>query len=123
MRLQVLIVEDDPILALDLEDTITDLGHHVCATADNAREAAEAALRCDPDLVLMDFCLIGDGDGVDAAQSIRRHSVAPIIFITAHADTTCRARMQSVDRCAILPKPHTTEMIAKAVDHAERLSQ
>ena len=117
--LAVLIVEDDALLALDLEGMVIELGHWVCATADTASGAIQAAEVHRPDLILMDFNLADGSDGAEAAQGIRRTSPAPIVFVTAQAHTSCRARIEQIPRCQIVPKPHSPYMIASAIVEAQ----
>ena len=117
--LAVLIVEDDPILALDLQGIVGELGHRVCATAETALGAVKAAEAHHPDLILMDFNLADGSSGADAAHGIRRTSRAPIIFVSAQAYTSCRASMEAIPGCAVVPKPHSPEMIATAIINAK----
>ena len=69
--------------------------------------------------MFMDFNLAGIDDGADAARRIRLHSQVPIVFVTGHANTDCRVRMESVVRTRILSKPHNPQMIADAILAAE----
>ncbi len=115
MMLAILIVEDDALLALDLEGLVSELGHRVCATAATADEAVEAASTYHPDLILMDFNLAGHADGAQAAHRIRLGNEVPIVFVTAQANTTCRASMECVSRSRIVSKPYQSYMIANAI--------
>ena len=71
---KVLVVEDEALIALDLEARLERLGYHVVGTADEADEACELARRESPDLVLMDIRLRGERDGIDAATTLRSQS-------------------------------------------------
>lgn len=108
--LAILIVEDDPIIALDLEGTILDLGHRVSAWAGTAADAVEAAAQHGPDLILMDFNLAGDVDGAEAATCIRRYSEAPILFVAGHANTDCRSRTESIPKARIVRSPRNNAL-------------
>ena len=114
--LAVLIVEDDPLLALDLEGTLAELGHRVCGLAHTASEACEAAALHEPDVILMDFNLADGSTGADAAVRIRRSSPVPIVFVTAQAHSDCRRRMAAISRARIVSQPHTPHMIASALN-------
>ena len=117
--LAVLIVEDDALLALDLEGTVIELGHRVCATADTASGAVKAAEAHHPDLILMDFNLADGSGGAEAAESIRRTNAVPIVFVTAQSHASCLARMDRISRSLIVPKPHNPRMIASAIVQAQ----
>jgi CheY-like chemotaxis protein len=82
--LNVLVVEDEAILAMDLEGIIEDAGHHVVGWAINAAEAREMIGSRDIDVAFVDIHL-GDGpSGVDLAEELRRSSAAPVVFLTAN---------------------------------------
>lgn len=81
-----LIVEDEGVVALDLQTSLESLGYRVlgvCANADDAVRRAEAD---QPDLVLMDIHLDGDVPGTEAARVIRERFQIPSIFLTAYAE-------------------------------------
>src|SRR5688500_11862539 len=83
---RVLVVEDESVVALDLENTLTTLGHRVVAIAAKGEHAVELARNSRPDIVLMDIRLAGAIDGVEAARSIQRERDTPVIYLTAHSD-------------------------------------
>ena len=83
---RVLVVEDDGVLALDLAETLDDLGYTVAGTATRGEEAIDLARRLHPNLILMDVGLAGDIDGIAAAEAIRDEHDVPVVFLTAHAD-------------------------------------
>ena len=83
---RIMIVEDERILALDLAETLDELGYTVAGTASRGEEAIELARRLDPQLILMDVRLEGDIDGITAAETIRDEHDVPVVFLTAHAD-------------------------------------
>jgi len=85
-KAKILIVEDDVIVAMDVENRLKNLGHSVLAIVDNGKDAIEKTTVYNPDLVLMDIVLKGDMDGIEAAEIIRYSFGMPIIFITAYAD-------------------------------------
>jgi DNA-binding response OmpR family regulator len=82
--LNVLIVEDEAILAMDLEGIVEDAGHKVAGWAMNAAEARRMISSLDIDVAFVDIHL-GDGpSGVDLAEEIRRSSASPVVFLTAN---------------------------------------
>jgi len=85
-KAQVLIVEDDGIIALDLESRMKKLGYGVTGVAGYGEQAIEKVKENTPDVVLMDIILKGEIDGIDAAKEIRTQYDIPVIFITGYAD-------------------------------------
>ena len=82
-RAQVLIIEDEPIIAMDLETIVRDLGHEVISVAVTRDEAVHEALALRPGLVLADIQLADDSSGIDAVKDILAEFSVPVIFITA----------------------------------------
>ena len=80
---QVLIIEDEPVIAADLESLVTDLGHGVTGNATTHKEAVDMARKNPPGLVLCDIQLADNSSGIDAAHDILQDFDVPIIFITA----------------------------------------
>ena len=85
MTKRILIVEDEQIVAADLEGKLNKIGHQVVGIAASGEEAILMAERIRPELVLMDVRLQGPLDGIEAAGQIRQSTGASIIFITAYA--------------------------------------
>jgi signal transduction histidine kinase len=102
---RIMIVEDERILALDLAETLDELGYTVAGMASRADEAIELARRLDPQLILMDVRLDGDVDGITAAETIRDEHDVPVVFLTAHADDETLHRATHSDASAYLVKP------------------
>ncbi|WP_380874386.1 response regulator [Sphingomonas sp. DBB INV C78] len=82
-RADVLIIEDEPIIAMDLETIVRDLGHGVTGVAVTRDEAVAQALAQRPGLVLADIQLADDSSGIDAVKDILAQFAVPVIFITA----------------------------------------
>ncbi|MDB5671664.1 MAG: response regulator [Alphaproteobacteria bacterium] len=82
-RAEVLIIEDEPIIAMDIETIVRDLGHSVTGVAVTRDEAVSQALARRPGLVLADIQLADDSSGIDAVKDILREFQVPVIFITA----------------------------------------
>lgn len=101
----VLIVEDELIFALDLKQTLTDLGYRVLGLASNQEDAVRQALAKRPDLVLMDINLGSGGDGIAAAAVINRTIDVPVVFLTAYADNDVLRRAANVAPYGYLVKP------------------
>ena len=79
----VLIIEDEPIIAMDIETIVRDLGHHVTGVAVTRDEAVALARKSPPGLVLADIQLADDSSGIDAVKDILAEFSVPVIFITA----------------------------------------
>ena len=82
-RADVLIIEDEPIIAMDIETIVRDLGHNVTGVAVTRDEAVSQALAHRPGLVLADIQLADDSSGIDAVKDILKQFAVPVIFITA----------------------------------------
>ena len=82
-RARILIIEDEPIIAMDIEMIVRDLGHDVVAVATTHREAVDEAQKHQPGLVLADIQLADDSSGIDAVKDILQNFSVPVIFITA----------------------------------------
>ena len=80
-RARILVVEDEGIVAMDLETRLISLGHDVTAVVSSGEEAVAKAIETSPDLVLMDIMLKGQMDGVEAALQIRDHLNIPVIYL------------------------------------------
>jgi CheY-like chemotaxis protein/DNA-directed RNA polymerase specialized sigma24 family protein len=82
-RARVLIIEDEPIIAMDIETIVRDLGHDVTGVAVTRDEAVALAMEDRPGLVLADIQLADDSSGIDAVKDILAQFEVPVIFITA----------------------------------------
>lgn len=82
-RADVLIIEDEPIIAMDIETIVRDMGHDVTGIAVTRDEAVEMAAARRPGLVLADIQLADDSSGIDAVKDILARISVPVIFITA----------------------------------------
>jgi len=82
-RAEVLIIEDEPIIAMDIETIVRDLGHNVIGVAVTRDEAVSQAMAKRPGLVLADIQLADDSSGIDAVKDILAEFNVPVIFITA----------------------------------------
>jgi len=83
---QIFIVEDEGVVAADLEDSLKSLGYDVAGKAATGEDAVARVSQIRPDIVLMDIILRGEMDGIKAAEIIRRDFDIPVVFLTSHAD-------------------------------------
>lgn len=115
---RVLIVEDEKIIALDLQRRLEKFGYRVvslCATAD---EAVDAAMEYLPDIILMDIMLGGERDGVDAAVEIKSKKNIPIVFLTAYADDKTVERAKKAEPVGYVLKPFKERELQTTIDIA-----
>ncbi len=105
VKARILIVEDEGIVALDLQSSLEGLGYDVLASVSSGEEAIEEAERTRPDLVLMDIMLEGDLDGVETAAQIHDRFYIPVIYLTAYADDDTLRRAKITEPFGYLLKP------------------
>jgi two-component system, response regulator PdtaR len=101
----ILIVEDEKILAADLENKLRQLGYRVDGIASSGEEAVRLAQEREPSLILMDVRLSGTMDGVEAARRIQAKTPVPIVYLTAYSDLFLRdpSMMQAPGLCIAKP--------------------
>lgn len=112
----VLIIEDEPIIAADLESLVEDLGHEVTGNATTRAEALEMAKSNPPGLILCDVQLADNSSGIDAAHDILEEFDVPIIFITAFPE-----RLLTGDKpepAYLIPKPFQELTVKAAIGQA-----
>ena len=105
MQAKLLIVEDEPIVALDLQQEVEQLGCEVVALAESADEALVAAEICRPDLALMDVRIVGSMDGIQTARLLRTAYDVPVIFLTSYSDEATISRAVKEMPYGYLTKP------------------
>lgn len=103
---KILVVEDEPVVALDLQQTLEKMGHEVCAIHTSFQAAMDAVEQHNPSLVLMDIHLQGAGDGIDACKLIYERWQLPVIFLTAYGDERTVNRAASCKPFGYLMKPY-----------------
>jgi len=104
-RARILIVEDEYVVARDIEYQLLRIGHEVVGFTALAEEAADLARSSGAELVLMDIRLDGARDGVDAAREVRERHDLPVIFLTAYADDETLERAAGSAPVGYLIKP------------------
>ena len=85
-KTNILIVEDEAIVAKDIQQSLKKAGYNVVGVASTGEKAIELANEKKPDLVLMDIMLKGPMSGIEAAEEIRLALNIPVVFLTAYAD-------------------------------------
>ena len=109
-EINILIVEDESIVAMEIESYIKKLGYSVIAACSNAKDALTVVEQHPVNIVMMDIRLKGELDGVDTATHIKKsHPHIEIIFLTAHLDDYNVDRAIKIDPTAYLSKPFNRE--------------
>jgi two-component system, sensor histidine kinase and response regulator len=102
---RIMIVEDERIVAMDLAETLGELGYAIAGVTTRGEEAIELARQVSPQLILMDVRLAGEIDGIAAAETIRAERDVPVVYLTAHSDNETLRRATQSDPSAYLVKP------------------
>ncbi|MEG4028879.1 MULTISPECIES: ATP-binding protein [unclassified Microcoleus] len=116
--IQILVVEDEVIVAQDIAGRLKKLGYGVTATVSSGEEAIQKAIENPPDLVLMDIVLKGDMDGVTAAEKIKTNKNVPTVFLTAYADDKTLQRAKLTDPLGYIIKPFQQNDLRVAIEIA-----
>lgn len=117
-RASVLIVEDEPLAALEIQECLERMGHEVPRIVDSADAVIGAVVSLRPDLVVMDIHLKSYTDGIDAARRLSLIHPAPLIFLSAYSDQEVRDRAASASPVAYLVKPLDENLFRESVTRA-----
>lgn len=117
-QLNVLIVEDEVIVAENLSSKLEYLGYTVAGIAVTGNEAVEMALKHRPQLILMDINLRGEFDGIQATEAIVKHHDIPVIYLTAHSDPNTLARAKISKPYGYVLKPFEDRDLATQIELA-----
>lgn len=114
-RLKVMVVEDQAIIALDIQTQLIKAGFAVTGRAPTAARAFQLIERDTPDLVLMDILLKGEMDGVGAASIIRSRYALPVIYLTSHSDQETLDRARATEPYGFVVKPFAIDSLKVAI--------
>ncbi len=117
-RTQILIVEDEPIVAMHIRNSLEKLGYEVCGWVKSGEEAVSTAADLKPDLILMDIILSGPLDGVEAAKTIRETLPIPIVYMTGNADIPTITRARETEPHGYVLKPVNILQLFSIIDTA-----
>ncbi|CAN5630490.1 anti-anti sigma factor/receiver protein PhyR [soil metagenome] len=115
-RSRVLIIEDEPIIAMDIETIVRDLGHDVTGVAVTRDEAVALAMEDRPGLVLADIQLADDSSGIDAVKDILAQFTVPVIFITAFPERLLTG--ERPEPTFLITKPFQRSTVKAAISQA-----
>ena len=118
MSMNILVVEDESIVAKDIQVCLRKLGYDVVGVVDTGEKAVEVFQEKKPDLVMMDINLKGDMSGVDAAGAIRKENDVPVIFLTAYTDKATVDKAKETEPYGYIIKPFKEIDIQTAIEIA-----
>jgi CheY-like chemotaxis protein len=126
---QILVVEDEFIVAKDIQNRLKNMGYTVPTVTASGEEAIDKVGQTHPDLVLMDIMLKGAVDGIEAAEKIRSLFNVPVVYLTAYSDENTLSRARISEPFGYLLKPfeerelHTTIEMALYKHKMEKKTQ
>ncbi len=112
----IMIIEDEPLIAMDIEQIVLDLGHTVTGIARTRQEAVEMFGRAGPAMVLADIQLADGSSGIDAVNDILKTSLVPVIFITAFPERLLTGKRP--EPAFLITKPFNPEMVKALISQA-----
>lgn len=116
----VLIVEDDPILSMDLTELLEEWNYAVCGVAGSAAAAIKLASLHKPALALVDVGLSGEMDGIDLAVRLRRDFALPSIIVSGALSSDLAERARPARPAGFVSKPYMPWELEKALSEARR---
>lgn len=117
-KIRILVVEDESIVAKDIQQTLIRLGYDVPATASSAQNAYARLEELEPDLVFLDIKLKGDQDGIHIAEHIKQKYDIPVIFLTSFVDKNTLDRAKITEPYGYLVKPFNESDLQTTVEMA-----
>lgn len=104
-KTSVLVVEDESIVAKDIQNSLKKLGYTVPSVENSGEDAIDAAGQHRPNLILMDIMLKGEISGIEAAEQIKNRYQIPVIFLTAYADESTLSKAKVTEPYGYIIKP------------------
>jgi len=117
-KARILVVEDESLLAEDIQERLRTLGYEVPAVAHSGEEALAGAALARPDLVLMDIRLKGEMDGIETARVLRERFSLPVIYLTGEADDATLERAKATEPLGYLLKPIEEKRLYSTIEIA-----
>src|SRR5574341_853964 len=118
VKTQILVVEDEAIVAEAIRRKLQKLGYSVPSTASRGEEAIKKVEENNPDLVLMDIVLQGEMDGIEAAEQIRTRFNIPVVYLTAYSDDKTLLRAKITEPFGYIIKPFKERELQVAIEIA-----
>ena len=104
-NINVYIVEDESIVAKDIQNSLKKLGYNVLGISNNGADAIKNIVDLEPSIVLMDIMIKGPMTGIDVAETIKKEYNIPVIFLTAYADESTLAKAKITEPYGYILKP------------------
>jgi len=121
MCANILIVEDESIVAMEIEEYLLNEGYSIVAVCSNAKDAYETAINNQVDLILMDISLMDSSNGIEAGKQIKKvKENIPIIFLTSFMDEYTIDKAIEIDPVAYLSKPFNQQELLASIKIALR---
>lgn len=117
-KIKILVVEDESIVAKDIQGSLKKLGYLVPTTVSSGEKAIEEIEENRPDLVLMDIMLKGDMTGIEAANVIKERFGVPVIFLTAYADENTLSKAKISEPYGYIIKPFKEKELQTTIEMA-----
>jgi PAS domain S-box-containing protein len=118
VRAKILIVEDESIVAFNIQNRLKGLGYAVVAVSPSGEAAIQLAAQHHPDLVLMDIRLKGSIDGIEAAAQIRSRFQIPVVYLTAYTDEETLNRAKLTQPYGYILKPFESRDLCTTIEVA-----
>src|SRR4051794_29207280 len=115
---RILVVEDQRLIAADIENTLKKLGYVVVGNVSSGEDAISKSEELRPELVLMDVHLRGELDGIQAAEVIRDRLNVPVVYLTAYADEETILRAKKTTPFGYLVKPFNERELRATIEIA-----
>lgn len=113
---KVMIIEDEPLIALDIEGLVSELGHNVVGIATTRKEANDLAQSTEPGIILADIQLADGSSGIDAVNDILKSLDVPVVFITAYPERLLTG--ERAEPTFLITKPFKPEMVKAVISQA-----
>ncbi len=115
---KIIIVEDEAIIADEIEMMLEMMGHEVIDNIQNGDKALDAFMIKKPDIVLLDITIKGNLNGIDLAKIIRQKYNFPFVFLTSHSDKTTLSEVKTTFPYGYIVKPFTQQSLMTTIELA-----
>jgi PAS domain S-box-containing protein len=117
-KINILVVEDERIVAEDIQGSLKNIGYAVTDIVSSGAEAIELAGRLNPDLILMDIVIRGEINGIETAEKIRTLYDLPVVYLTAYADESTLERAKVTEPFGYILKPFSDRELHSTIEMA-----
>ena len=108
---KILIIEDEVIIAKDLQIILEEAGFSVCGILNGTENVPEEIKKCTPDIIISDIYLKGKLSGIDIMKEVQRHNPKPLIFITAYSSNDIIEELSQIRHDGYIVKPFTDKQV------------